>query len=152
MSKRETPMTLRYWELVGGTLVQEYCIVRPRPGVSPRWDDAIIIRGGARVIAAPADIRLDGRDLIVVQTKTGRLGMYLLGQALFSRELIKAGFAPRSVLTVALCGRDDAALRPIAERFGIQVVVDNAPRWNGSLSTPGSPAPCRSASGPKAEG
>jgi len=50
-----------------------------------------------------------------------------LGQALFSRELIKERFSPRSVRTVALCAAGDAVLRPIAERFGIKVVVDKVP-------------------------
>jgi hypothetical protein len=51
-----------------------------------------------------------------------------LGQALFSRELIKDRFAPKSIRTVALCAADDAALRPLAERFGIEVVVDATAR------------------------
>jgi hypothetical protein len=51
--------------------------------------------------------------------------MYLLGQALFSRLLIEDRFAPRSVRTVALCAADDAVLRPLAVRFGIEVVVDD---------------------------
>jgi hypothetical protein len=51
--------------------------------------------------------------------------MYLLGQAFFSRELIKDRFAPRSVRTVALCAIDDAILHPMAERFGVEVVVDD---------------------------
>ena len=56
------------------------------------------------------------------------VGIYLLGQAFFSRELIKDRFAPRSVSTVALCALDDAVLRPIAERFDIGIVVDEPPR------------------------
>ena len=91
----EPPITRRYWERVGETLLQEYCVVRRRPGVGPRWIDAIIILGGDHRIAPRAEhasLGLDGRDLIVVQTKTGRLGMNLLGQALFSRELIREHF------------------------------------------------------------
>jgi hypothetical protein len=61
-----------------------------------------------------------------VQAQAHRLGMYLMGQALFSRVLIEERFAPRSVRTVALCAIDDAVLRPIAERYGIEVVVDDA--------------------------
>ena len=53
-----------------------------------------------------------------------RLGMYLLGQAFFSRELIDNRLKPKSVRTVALCALDDAVLRPIAERYGVEVVVD----------------------------
>jgi hypothetical protein len=50
--------------------------------------------------------------------------MYLLGQAFFSRELIDNRLKPKSVRTVALCALDDAVLRPIAERYGVEVVVD----------------------------
>ena len=98
--------------------------MRPRRGVGPRRVDAIIILGGVRRIASPAEVTLNGHDLIIVQTKPSRLGMSLLGQALFSRELIATAFAPRTVRTVALCTRDDAVLHPIAERFGIEVIVD----------------------------
>jgi hypothetical protein len=49
--------------------------------------------------------------------------MYLMGQALFSRELMKP-FRPASIRTVALCAKDDSVLRPLAEEYGIEVVVD----------------------------
>jgi hypothetical protein len=51
--------------------------------------------------------------------------MYLLGQALFSRLLIKKFFAPKPVRTVALCAADDTVLGPIAKDYGIEVVVDD---------------------------
>jgi len=57
---------------------------------------------------------LAGKDIIVVQAKANRLGMYLMGQALFSRELMKP-FRPASIRTVALCAEDDSVLRPPAE-------------------------------------
>jgi hypothetical protein len=63
-----------------------------------------------------------------VQGKTNRLGMYLLGQAFFSRELVRTRSKPKSVRTVALCTADDAVLRPIAEGFDIEVVVEAARR------------------------
>ena len=47
--------------------------------------------------------------------------MYLIGQALFSRELMRA-FQPRTVMSVAVCQRDDAVLRPLAEKYGIEIV------------------------------
>jgi hypothetical protein len=88
--------------------------------------DAVIVLDGDHRIASRGDsVALDGHDLIVVQTKAQRLGMYLLGQALFSRLLIENRFAPRSVRTVALCAADDTVLRPLAENFGIEVIVDN---------------------------
>jgi hypothetical protein len=52
--------------------------------------------------------------------------MYLMGQALFSRELMKA-FDPASIQTVALCSKDDSVLRPLAEAYGIEVEVDADP-------------------------
>lgn len=126
MSKLETPMTRRYWERVGGTLLEEYPVVSRGPGVGQRLIDAVIIVDGDHRIASPEErVSLDGHDLIVVQTKAYRLGMYLLGQALFSRVLIEDRFGPKSVRTVALCAVDDAVLRPIAERYGIEVVVDD---------------------------
>jgi hypothetical protein len=53
--------------------------------------------------------------------------MSLMGQAVFSRELMNP-FMPASIRTVALCGRDDALLRPLAERYGIKVEIDDLPR------------------------
>ena len=45
MSKNETWLTRRYWERVGGrgTLLEEDCVVKRRPGVSARWLDGVII-------------------------------------------------------------------------------------------------------------
>lgn len=68
-----------------------------------------------------------GRDIIVVQVKRPRLGMSLMGQAIFSRELMKP-FMPASIRTVALCGRDDSVMRPLAERYGIEVEIDGPRR------------------------
>jgi hypothetical protein len=135
MSKRETPMTRRYWERVRGTLLEEYLIVRSSPGVGRRMIDAVIIEDGDHRIASRGEtVSLDGHDIVVVQTSAHRLGMYLLGQAFFSRELIKDRFAPRSIRTIALCNRDDAILHPIAERFGVKVVVDDLQRKDGAAA------------------
>src|ERR1700719_4835731 len=82
MSKRETPMTQRYWERVRGTLLEEYLIVRSSPGVGRRMIDAVIIEDGDHRIASHGEtVSLDGHDIVVVQTKVLRLGMYRLGQA-----------------------------------------------------------------------
>jgi len=140
MSTRETPMTHRYWERVRGTLLEECLVVPRRPGVGQRLIDAVIIEDGAHRVASRAEsasLNLNGHDIVVVQTKAARLGMYLLGQAFFSRELIKDRFAPKSVRTVALCATDDAVLHPIAERFGVEVVVDDlaATPTEGDITT-----------------
>ena len=127
-------MTRRYCKRVGGILLEEYLVVPRSPGVRQRLIDAVIVLDGEYRIASKGEnVSLDGHDLVVVQTKAYRLGMYLMGQALFSRMLIEDRFAPRSVRTVALCLLDDAVLHPIAERFGIEVVVDDLA---GSASPP----------------
>jgi hypothetical protein len=123
VSKHETPLTRWYWRQVGGTLVEEFIAVEATAHCGRRVLDGVILPDGEFRIARQAEVSLDGRDIIVVQTKTGRLGMYLMGQALFSAELMRR-FRPRSVRSVALCQASDSVLQPLFERFpGMQVVV-----------------------------
>ena len=60
---------------------------------------------------------MKGKDVVVVQAKNERLGMYLMGQTLFSAELVRKFFDPKSVLSIALCSKDDSVLRPMLEVF-----------------------------------
>jgi hypothetical protein len=50
---------------------------------------------------APEDVRngkaLNGKRVILVQASDGRLGMYVMGQALFSRHLMEEWFRSREV-------------------------------------------------------
>ncbi len=49
--------------------------------------------------------------------------MYLMGQTLFSRELVLK-LKPKSVLSVALCSKNDEVLGPMLEKHeGCKVVV-----------------------------
>jgi hypothetical protein len=48
--------------------------------------------------------------------------MYLMGQALFSAELMKR-FEPASIRSVALCAKDDSIMRPLLESFKRMEVV-----------------------------
>lgn len=123
MSKHETPMIRAYWGKVGGTLVEEFPVVCRSASASGRWVDAIIIRRGRHRIRHWSEVSLEGKDIIVVQAKASRLGMYLMGQAVFSEMLVKP-FRPRSIRSIALCTRDDSALRPLLKRFrNIEVVL-----------------------------
>jgi hypothetical protein len=123
MSKTETPMIRKYWESVMGTLVEEFPVVNASPTCGRRVVDAIILATGQRCIANWREVSLEGQDVRVVQAKSSRLGMYLMGQALFSAELVK-GFNPASVRSVALCKKDDSVLRPLMESFpDVEVVV-----------------------------
>lgn len=70
---------------------------------------------------------IEGKDIIVVQTKANRLGMYLLGQAVFSKELMKP-LKPKNIRTVAICIKGDNVLEPIASEYGVEVVVYDSPK------------------------
>lgn len=116
MSKHETPMTRWYWRevLKRGTLIEEYVAVEGAEDDSnaPRFMDGLVILDGTFEISN--DVRRDirGQDVVVIQSKNKRLGMYLMGQALFSRDLILAKGA-QSVRSVAVCRKDDKVMRPL---------------------------------------
>jgi hypothetical protein len=116
-------MTRWYWQQIGGTLVEEFVAVRRSATCGARLLDGVIIKDSDNRIARQSEVALKDKDVIVVQTKASRLGMYLMGQAFFSAQLIQA-FGPRSVVSVALCSQDDSALRPLLEQYpDMQVVV-----------------------------
>lgn len=123
MSKHETPITLWYWQQVGGTLIEEFCAVRRSKTCERRLLDAVIIKGGPALRARQSEVSVEGKDIIVVQTKAERLGMNLMGQVFFSAQLMRS-FNPRSVESVALVLQDDTVLRPLLEQYsGMRVVV-----------------------------
>jgi|SRR5215472_3261248 len=125
MSKLETPMILAYWETTGGTLVEEFQLVSGDLECGPRRADAVIVLGANRVRLPTGEraVSLAGKDVIVVQAKASRLGMYLMGQGIFSAELLKR-FGPKSIRSVILCTKDDAVLRPLLKPYSnVEVVV-----------------------------
>lgn len=123
MSKHETPMTRWYWQQVGGTLIEEFVAVKGTSNCGVRVLDGVIIQDGDFTIVKQSEVSFEGKDVIVIQTKAGRLGMYLMGQAFFSAQLIRR-FNPRSVISVALCSQDDSELRPLFEQYpNMKVIV-----------------------------
>ena len=122
MSKRETPLTRKYWQSIGGTLIEEFPAVTKGDSNSRRLLDGVVILGGENRIAKASEVDIEGKDIVVIQTKVIRLGMYLMGQAFFSRELMKT-FKPKSIKTVAICGKDDTVMRDLCKEFDIEVVV-----------------------------
>ena len=83
MSKNETPLTRRYWDEIGGTLAEEVSVVKAHEGAGGRWLDALILPAGTNRVAKPHEVDITGQDVIVVQTKARRLGMGVMGQAVF---------------------------------------------------------------------
>ena len=122
MSKRETPLTRKYWESIGGTLIEEFPAVTRGNSNSRRLLDGVVILGEEHRIAKASEVEIEGKDIVVIQTKVNRLGMYLMGQAFFSRELMKT-FRPKSIKTVDICGKDDTVMRDLCKEFDIEVVV-----------------------------
>jgi hypothetical protein len=116
MSKLETPMILAYWERVGGTLIEEFQLVKGDAASGPRRADAVKDRSAIGYPRVSARSTIEGKDVIVVQAKAERLGMYLMGQGVFSAELIKR-FKPKSVKSVILCSNGDATLLPLLASF-----------------------------------
>ena len=64
--------------------MKEYPAVRRSEGTGQRLIDAIILPKGETKIAHWKEVIIESEDIIVVQTKKGRLGMYLMGQTFFS--------------------------------------------------------------------
>ena len=114
MSKLETWMTLEYAKTVPGTVILEFPVVKASKGVGTRIVDALIVMNGKIGNATPKDkVDIDGQDVIVVQTKARRLGMAVMGQAVFSIELVKRHFKPKSVRAVIVCTGHDAELEAL---------------------------------------
>ena len=126
MSEAETELIEQYWHRVGGTLIEEFPAVRRGDDNGRRRIDAVIIKTEEKKRLEPySEVSLKGKDVIVVQCKTNRLGMYLMGQAYFSMHLIER-YEPASIQSVALCGQSDSVLKPIFESHpNCEVVILN---------------------------
>ena len=109
MSLHETPMIEKYWEQVGGTLAEEFYAVYRSETNGPRRIDAVIIPDGPKQRVSQDEVSLDGEDIIVVQAKASRLGIYVLGQAVFSPKLIKRNHNPASIQSIDLVKKYDSA-------------------------------------------
>jgi hypothetical protein len=131
-------MVERYWGGIGGALFLEFPLVQRSGDRSPRWLDGLIVpnletrkwrwRDAARAGYTPEEA-VRGRHVIAVQAKykPQRLCMPLMGQTLFGVELLKR-LGPASVPGVALCRKDDAALRSVFTAFpGMDVAFDTPP-------------------------
>lgn len=117
-------MTIWYWEQIGGTLIEEFLVVRAGPGRGKRALDGLIVVGGPKKrMPLGSQMDIEGKDVVVLQAKNARLGMSLMGQTLFSAELVRR-LKPRSVQSVALCREADDVLQPLLEAHeGCKVVV-----------------------------
>ena len=93
-----------------------------KDGVGKRLIDGIIVLGQDTRIQTGGTYEFRNKDIIVVQAKAKRLGMYLMGQAFFSREIMKR-YMPNSIMTVAICAKGDPEMEAICAMYGIEVEV-----------------------------
>ena len=122
MSKHETWRTRKYWQGVGGLLIEEFIAVKPTKNQAVRVIDGVIVTGRETEIHEKNFFDIAGQDVICIQTKKGRLGMNVMGQAFFSRELLER-FNPKSIKSVIVCGKDDQLLRKLCDQYEIEVAV-----------------------------
>ena len=122
MSKHETWRTRMFWKQVGGLLIEEFVAVKGNKNQGIRQIDGVIVLGEETKIHNDTTYDISGKDIIVIQTKKGRIGMYLLGQAYFSKILIER-HKPKSIKSVAICGRNDKVMEEIASDHEIEIVV-----------------------------
>jgi hypothetical protein len=119
MSKLETPMTEAFWQRhANGAYLPEYCLVRRSKDCGGRLADAVILpdrpHGRATIREYPT---LTGLNVVVVQTKASRMGMYLMGQAVFSAKLVKEHQKAASVRSILLCTGIDSVLLPFLDPY-----------------------------------
>jgi hypothetical protein len=89
--------------------------------------DAVILPALPRQVAHWRDVSLAGQRVVVVQAKASRLGMYLMGQAIFSAQLVRTRLAPANVRSVILCSKGDNVLQAhLALYPEVEVVVGEA--------------------------
>lgn len=122
MSKHETWRTRMYWESIGGLLIEEFVAVKGTKDQGIRPVDGVIVLGEEKRIHDSNSYDISGKDVIVIQTKKERIGMYLLGQAYFSKFLIER-HNPKSVKSVAICGRNDKVMQELADEHDVEIVV-----------------------------
>lgn len=121
MSKHETWKTRKYWEQIGGLLIEEFVAVPSTKSQGRRLIDGLIVLNETKAIHNSNFFNIEGKDVIVIQTKSGRLGMYLLGQAYFSKFLIER-HKPRSIKCVAICGNTDTVMEELAKKHDVEIV------------------------------
>jgi hypothetical protein len=126
-SPKETAMIKRWFDRrpsPRGTLVYEYPAVRQTATQTGRWIDGVVLVDEPERILGKGDSTppVEGKRVILAQAKASRLGMSLMGQALFSIELMRR-LGAEVVESIALCSKGDSALEPLANEAGLRVVV-----------------------------
>lgn len=116
-------------------MIEEFLAVRRTKTKGKRVIDGVIVLGEKFGIYEGNYYDIKGKDIVVIQTKHNRLGMYLLGQAYFSKFLMEK-FKPKSIKSVAICGAHDDILSEIAKDHGVQIIVIGEDEYDEQYDSP----------------
>ncbi|MEP1353253.1 MAG: hypothetical protein ABJX32_06130 [Tateyamaria sp.] len=118
MSKHETPLTEQFWkEVCNGAYLPEFMLVSRTSNQARRLADAVILTDRPHGRAQRSDYpNLNGENVVVVQTKAHRLGMNVMGQAVFSARLLK-NLGANAVRSIILVTAEDAAMQNLLDDF-----------------------------------
>lgn len=122
MSKSPNRRIRKYWEKVGGLLIEDYQIKPKKKNTTRRVIDAIIVLGEEHRIWTEGSYNFTGKDIIIVQLKKEHQGMQFLGRAFSSRENMML-HQPRTLRTVAICHKHDAEMYRLCQEFAIEMEV-----------------------------
>lgn len=122
MSQKESWRTRKYWSEIGGLLIEEFLAVKGNKEIGKRIIDGVIVLNEEKGIHSSNFYDIEGKDIIVIQTKYNRIGMYLLGQAFFSKFLLEK-YKPKSIRSIAICGKYDTIIGELAKKHDVEVVV-----------------------------
>jgi hypothetical protein len=139
-TRKESPITAGWWEeeLKGaGTLYEELAIVPRQPGVQEirRADGVVILSdppGQRRQVRGLKD--LDGKNIVVIQTKALPLNAQVFGQALLSPRLIEQSWRPKNIRSVLLCLADQPELSSVMAKYFPKVDLRIRPGDRSSFS------------------
>jgi len=135
MSKHESWRTRKYWSSTGGLLIEEFRAVKTTKANGRRSIDGVIVLNEESRIYDGNFYNIEGKDVIIIQTKGARIGMYLLGQAFFSKFLIEK-FKPRSIKIVAICSKYDDVTGQLAKEHDVEVVVISDKDYEAKFDSP----------------
>ena len=108
-----------FWEKeLGGTMIEGSAAISKVTDSGSR----VVIPGGPSQILDPLKADITGKDIVIIQGNSKEIvGMYLLGQAIFSKKLLEP-YNPKSIRSIALCKKSDTCMERAAKLYGIEII------------------------------
>lgn len=119
-----------------GTLYEELAIVPRLSGEQEvrRVDGLVVLDDPSGRRCSPRGmLDLNGREIVVIQTKAMPLNAYVFGRALLSPRLISQSWSPKNIRTVLLCLADQPELSGVISRSFPEVEIRVRPGERSSF-------------------